>query len=903
MKKLFLSFFAVMLAVFSMQAQTWTLVTDASTLQAGDKVVIVAKNADFALSTTQNSNNRGQASVNKSGENVSWTESVQELTLETGKKDGTFAFHTGNSGYLYAASSSSNHLRTKTTLDDNGSWKITITSAGVATIEAQGTNTHNWLRYNQSSKLFSCYESGQADVSLYKYTTGGETPAVDVAEPTFAPADGTTFGDEGLNVTINAEEDLTVYYSIDNKANYTEGNILNITETTTVYAYAEDAEGNQSDVVAATYTYIDPNAKTANVVAEELGYINAADIEQIQIGDYITVTFEKGTSDNTTKYYTSDKGIRNYNGNLITFSAAEGVTINSIVFTASSASYKENPTGLSSGIVTINGAVTTISNIAANTLSFTQSSNTSRIQQIEVSYSIAKDAVIIANPTLPASSEFYGNIEVEITNNAEGTTLYYSTDNVEFVEYTQALNITETTTVYAYAQDAEGNKSGTVSATYTRIAADPVISYDGDASAFEGSITVTISTENNAKAYYTLNGKTPTASSTLYQAPLSIGADATLKVIAIEEGDYKSVVVEKEFKKAVSTVATGGATLVTDAADLAVGDKIILVGKEGDNHYALSTEVRSNNRGAIQVEENEGTITTNSDVEIITIENGANVNTLAFNTAKGYLAAASSNDNYLKYIDEVTLNASWTISNITETGATIYSNGTYSRNNMRFNYNNGTPLFSCYSETSSIKTLPSIYKIDKVSIEAYTLTVSSAGWATLFLNYDAVIPAGAKCYYISEVKSDAVTLTEISNSIPANTAVIVEAEAGNYTFNVATEDVATIESNMAGKTTAEYVEEDAYILANVDGNIGFYPVEKLGGVFLCYANRAYLPASALTAEQQNSVGFRFDFATTAVEKVEMRNEKEEVYDLQGRRIDEITEPGIYIVNGVKVLVK
>ncbi|MBQ8572025.1 MAG: chitobiase/beta-hexosaminidase C-terminal domain-containing protein [Ruminococcus sp.] len=730
---------------------------------------------------------------------------------------------------------------------------------------------------------------------------GSVTPTVET--PKISPSSKNFNLGESVEVTIEATAGATIYYTINGDTpttgSTTYSKPFEITKTTTVKAIAVMEGYNDSKVAEETYTAIDPNAKTANVVAADLGYENAADVEQIQIGDYITVTFEKGTSDNTTKYYTKGMGIRNYNGNLITFSATEGVTINSIVFTASSASYKENPTDLSSGKVTIDGAVTTISNIAANTLSFTQSSNTSQIQQIEVSYSIAKDAVIIANPTLPASSEFYGYIDVEITNNAEGTTLYYSTDNVEFVEHTQqALNITitETTTVYAYAQDAEGNKSGTVSATYTRVAAAPEISCDGVASAFEGSITVTISTENNAKAYYTLNGKTPTASSTLYQAPLSIGADATLKVIAIEEGGYKSDVVEKEFKKAVSTVATGGATLVTDAADLAAGDKIILVAN--NVNCALSTTQNTNNRGQTDVTKNGNSIETTESVQIISLEKGNIEGTFAFNTGNGYLYAASSSNNYLKTKSTLDNNGCWEIT-ITSAGvATIKAQGTNTHNWLR--YNGTSKLFSCYESGQADV---NIYEINTSSIEAYTLTVSSAGWATLFLNYDAVIPAGAKCYYISEVKSDAVTLTEISNSIPANTAVIVEAEAGSYTFNVATEDVATIESNMAGRTAAEYVEEDAYILAKVDDNIGFYPVEKLGGVFLCYANRAYLPASALTAEQQNSVGFRFDFATTAVEKVEMRNEKEEIYDLQGRRINEITEPGIYIVNGVKRVVR
>ena len=160
-------------------ADTWTLVTKISDLATDDEVVIVANSANYALSTTQNGNNRGQASVTKDNttKTVTWTgNSVQELTLKAGKNTGTFAFYTG-SGYLYAASSGSNYLRTEATLSANSSWSITITSAGVATIKATGSNTRNWLRYNSSNNppIFSCYGSGQGDVCIYKKVSAGYT--------------------------------------------------------------------------------------------------------------------------------------------------------------------------------------------------------------------------------------------------------------------------------------------------------------------------------------------------------------------------------------------------------------------------------------------------------------------------------------------------------------------------------------------------------------------------------------------------------------------------------------------------------------------------------------------------------------------------------------------------------
>lgn len=152
----------------------WTLVTDVSELSVGDTVIIVANNANFAMSTEQKADNRGQIAIRKEGMFCSVDTShnssyePQELILKKGKKDNTYAFYTGD-GYLYAASSSYNYLRTEKTLSDNSSWEITITEEKTEII-AQGKNTNNEMRYNGTSSLFSCYfmTATQSTVVLYK---------------------------------------------------------------------------------------------------------------------------------------------------------------------------------------------------------------------------------------------------------------------------------------------------------------------------------------------------------------------------------------------------------------------------------------------------------------------------------------------------------------------------------------------------------------------------------------------------------------------------------------------------------------------------------------------------------------------------------------------------------------
>ncbi|MBQ1654693.1 MAG: InlB B-repeat-containing protein, partial [Bacteroidales bacterium] len=152
-------------AVFAIRTgspETCTLITNASTLTAGDSIVIVAESYNYAISTTQNNNNRGQAGIDKGVSSLTLPlgENVCVFELQEGETTGTWAFYDanydGNGGYLYAASSSSNHLRTQNPNNANGNWSINITN-GIATITAQGSNTHNILRYNNGSYIFSCY--------------------------------------------------------------------------------------------------------------------------------------------------------------------------------------------------------------------------------------------------------------------------------------------------------------------------------------------------------------------------------------------------------------------------------------------------------------------------------------------------------------------------------------------------------------------------------------------------------------------------------------------------------------------------------------------------------------------------------------------------------------------------
>ena len=194
---------------FTTTSTIWKLVTDESLLSAGDKIIIAATDYNYALSTNQKDANRGHAEIVKLYNTITFDADAQILTLEEGESNGTFAFNTG-SGYLYAASSSANQLKTQTNKGANANWSISIDGNCVATIVATGTSTHNVLSYNSGSSLFACYlpTGVQKSISIYKeYCVDNETYKV-----TSTLTNANAANNNATTVLATAKE-LTLKYS------------------------------------------------------------------------------------------------------------------------------------------------------------------------------------------------------------------------------------------------------------------------------------------------------------------------------------------------------------------------------------------------------------------------------------------------------------------------------------------------------------------------------------------------------------------------------------------------------------------------------------------------------------------------------------------------------------------
>lgn len=168
----------------------YELVTDASVLKAGDKIIITSGTSGSVVAMQpwagNDANNCKQETltIGEDGKISSPSSTIAKITL--GGTEGAWTLFDGTY-YLYAASSKDNYLKGRTELDTDNNDKATITigESNNAIITFTGENTHNLIRYNSSNKLFSCYASGQGDIYIFR-KAGDFSNSLTIGEDKFA---------------------------------------------------------------------------------------------------------------------------------------------------------------------------------------------------------------------------------------------------------------------------------------------------------------------------------------------------------------------------------------------------------------------------------------------------------------------------------------------------------------------------------------------------------------------------------------------------------------------------------------------------------------------------------------------------------------------------------------------
>ena len=170
--------------------------------------------------------------------------------------------------------------------------------------------------------------------------------------------------------------------------------------------------------------------------------------------------------------------------------------------------------------------------------------------------------------------------------------------------------------------------------------------------------------------------------------------------------------------------------------------------------------------------------------------------------------------------------------------------------------------------------------------------------------------------------------------IPAGMPVLIKADEGVHYFPVnydakdadkddtMLDEIADLEARnrLEGTHDSRLISErdgiQHHILSKKNNKVGMFKVKMVSAAerglnyvtkptFINQAHRAWLPYSAAVSASGFSfaVGGKGHDATGVDEVAVEREEVEAIYDLQGRRLEGITSPGFYIVNGKKIIVK
>ena len=180
------------------------------------------------------------------------------------------------------------------------------------------------------------------------------------------------------------------------------------------------------------------------------------------------------------------------------------------------------------------------------------------------------------------------------------------------------------------------------------------------------------------------------------------------------------------------------------------------------------------------------------------------------------------------------------------------------------------------------------------------IPVGDAGYATAYLPFPVTAPEGVTVY-TGKINGEWLTLTELNSAIPVETAVVLKAAAGTYTFGIVAPDVLglpQIDNDLKG--TLEAIDATGkYVLAQPAGEeVGFYlansgkiKIDKVG------PGKAYLEVPAGTEVKGF---FLAEEDATAIANVNVNDNQAVIYNVAGQRISKM-QKGINIVNGKKVL--
>ena len=181
--------------------------------------------------------------------------------------------------------------------------------------------------------------------------------------------------------------------------------------------------------------------------------------------------------------------------------------------------------------------------------------------------------------------------------------------------------------------------------------------------------------------------------------------------------------------------------------------------------------------------------------------------------------------------------------------------------------------------------------------EVKSLQVKAAEYRTYVASANLIVPTGVKAFIATGKTSTELTLKSVAK-IKKDSPVILNASEGYYSFEITNEAVDYGSDTNLLKISDGTVINGVFVLAKNGDEVGFY---KWAGGALS-PGKVYVEAPA-AATARDFLAFAFDNETTAIESVVKTHKVDgQYFNLAGQRVAQPTK-GLYIVNGMKVVIK
>ena len=183
-------------------------------------------------------------------------------------------------------------------------------------------------------------------------------------------------------------------------------------------------------------------------------------------------------------------------------------------------------------------------------------------------------------------------------------------------------------------------------------------------------------------------------------------------------------------------------------------------------------------------------------------------------------------------------------------------------------------------------------------------TVNGTSYASFYVDYPVKVTSEDVQVYTGTINGNSLEMTEAGDKIiPANVGVVLISETGATTAEISISDVAgdPKSSDLTGTTSPIDISstKSNYLVLGRDKDdqtkVGFY---RPNGTQIP-ANKAYI---YLAGGNVQGLAFNFDGATTDINNISATTDKQEIYDLSGRRVMKANK-GLYIINGKKCFIK